>query len=70
MSQVVNSEASKRLCDNCQGEVGLKDKMCARCGFALSPVRSTKVKWRGISFPVFVFGLTVFCIFIMVWLPR
>jgi len=60
----------ERQCDNCQGAVGLKDKMCNRCGFALSPVRSTKSKWRGISFPVFVFWLSVFCVVVMIWLPR
>lgn len=61
---------SQRLCDNCHGEVGMKDHMCTRCGFALSPVRSTKTKWRGISFPVFVFWVSVFCVLMMLWLPR
>jgi len=60
----------ERQCDNCQGDVGLKDKMCSRCGFALSPVRSTKSKWRGISFPVFVFWLSVFCVVVMIVTPR
>jgi hypothetical protein len=70
MSQSDNKEPNQRECDNCNGIVGLEDKMCARCGFALSPVRSTKAKWRGISFPVFVFWVTVFCALMIVWLPR
>lgn len=65
-----NTEPAKRECDNCHGEVGLQDKMCARCGFALSPIRSTKAKWRGISFPVFVFWVSIFCMLMVLWLPR
>jgi hypothetical protein len=59
-----------RECENCHGEVGMTDKMCTRCGFSLSAVRSTKAKWRGISFPVFVFWVSVFCVLMMLWLPR
>jgi predicted amidophosphoribosyltransferase len=66
----INPEGTQRQCDNCQGDVGIKDKMCTRCGFALSPVRSTKTKWSGISFPVFVFWVSVFCVLMILWLPR
>ena len=60
----------ERECENCHSEVGSEDKMCIRCGFALNPVRSTRAKWRGISFPVFVFWVSVFCVLMMLWLPR
>jgi ribosomal protein L37E len=70
MSQSENTESTQRECDNCHGTVSMQDKMCSRCGFALAPVRSNKTKWRGISFPVFVFWVSVFCLLMILWLPR
>jgi hypothetical protein len=70
MSQSDNTKPMQRECDNCHGAVSMQDKMCGRCGFALAPVRSTKAKWRGISFPVFVFWVSVFCLLMILWLPR
>jgi predicted nucleic acid-binding Zn ribbon protein len=74
MSQSDVEKSGERLpdrqCENCHGEVGMEDKMCSRCGFALNPVRSTKAKWRGISFPVFVFWVSIFCVLMILWLPR
>lgn len=70
MSESENNKLTSRECDNCKGAVGIKDKMCPKCGFSLTPVRSTKAKWKGISFPVFVFWVSVFCVLMILWLPR
>lgn len=66
----INPEGKERQCDNCKAPVAVNDMMCTRCGFSLSPVRSTKTKWRGISFPVFVFWVSIFCVLMIFWLPR
>ncbi len=64
------SSTQHRLCKNCHANIRLDSSVCPQCGMACSPVRDGKGKWRGISFPVFVILISIFCAAMILWLPR
>ncbi len=63
------NNTDSKICDNCKTPVHIDDKMCPKC---THPIRSTQAtaKWKGISFPVFFVGLLIFCVAMMILLPR
>lgn len=70
VSSATGPVEKQKLCANCQNQIAKDSAACPMCGMACAPERSNQRRWHGISFPMFVLMLTIFCALIIVWAPR
>lgn len=57
-------------CTNCHKALDDKTAWCPRCGMPVDRSREIMIAGIRISFPVWVILITLFCVFMIVWLPR
>lgn len=71
MTQTSDSSAThQRQCENCHGAISQHAKICSQCGIPCPPERNARNTWHGISFPMFVVLVSIFCLLMILWLPR
>jgi predicted amidophosphoribosyltransferase len=54
-------------CEHCGGEVTAGDKNCSHCGIPLPPDFGKNPRKK---FVLFFIALIVFCVVMIIWLPR
>jgi hypothetical protein len=64
-----------RCCPNCQAPVDESKgqasiSMCSRCGMAIPPARDGYIPGLRMHFKTVVILVSLFCVAMMLWLPR
>ncbi|RMF13105.1 MAG: zinc ribbon domain-containing protein [Gammaproteobacteria bacterium] len=57
-------------CTNCHKKLENEAVWCTRCGMPVDRSRQVMIGGVRISFPVWVVLITLFCAFMILWLPR